>query len=151
MTTRPTPTCGAIRPFTFMVLATTSLLFAGCPAHDDAKVGEAETNVGVDTATSGTDTGVVFDTDTPTDTGTQSESTTSDPDSSTTPDADAGDTGNDADTSVCNGFGCPCQSNADCLDELCVEGPDGQVCSALCSTECEDDGYRCLPITIGGS
>ncbi len=72
-----------------------------------------------------------------------------------TPDGTAGN--ETSDTSVtpdgegpCNTFGCPCSSNADCLDELCVEGIDGRVCSRPCVTECPDSGFACVPITLGG-
>ncbi|MBL8787130.1 MAG: VCBS repeat-containing protein [Deltaproteobacteria bacterium] len=50
----------------------------------------------------------------------------------------------------CRTFGCACASNADCLDELCVDGPDGKVCSSPCVTECPQADYACLPIVVGG-
>lgn len=55
------------------------------------------------------------------------------------------DTGDDAltDASVCDAFGCPCSSNADCLDELCIEGPDGFLCTKPCVTNCPE-GYDCV-------
>lgn len=63
----------------------------------------------------------------------------------------AGQPDGDASEGPCNTFGCACSSNADCLDELCVEGPDGRVCSSPCVTECPEEGYACVPIVLGGS
>jgi hypothetical protein len=51
----------------------------------------------------------------------------------------------------CGGFGCPCADNADCLDGLCVEGPEGRICTINCVTECPSEAFACLPITLGGS
>jgi hypothetical protein len=48
------------------------------------------------------------------------------------------------------GFGCTCTSNADCLDELCVEGRDGNLCTRTCVTECPAD-FDCLTTSLGGS
>ena len=47
------------------------------------------------------------------------------------------------------GFGCPCLGNADCLDGLCIEGPDGNVCTRQCVTECPEN-YDCLTTSVGG-
>ena len=56
----------------------------------------------------------------------------------------------DTQSGQCATFGCACGSNADCLDELCIEGPDGRVCSSPCVTECPDAGFACVPIALGG-
>jgi hypothetical protein len=39
-------------------------------------------------------------------------------------------------------FGASCRTNADCLDEWCVEGPEGFVCTRECSEQCPE-GYDC--------
>ncbi len=65
---------------------------------------------------------------------------------------DPDDTTGDNDTSgPCNTFGCACSSNADCLDELCVEGPEGRICTSPCVTECPSDDFACVPIVLGGA
>ncbi len=46
-------------------------------------------------------------------------------------------------------FGCSCVGNADCLNELCIEGPDGNFCTESCIVECPD-GYACLNTSLGG-
>ncbi len=71
----------------------------------------------------------------------------------TAPDV-AGDegAGTDAggDTGECGGeFGCPCFSNAGCLDELCIDGPDGKLCTKTCSASCPD-GFDCVNTTAFG-
>jgi len=67
-------------------------------------------------------------------------------------DTAGGDTDAEPDTSgPCDTTGCPCASNADCLDELCLETADGLRCSETCITECSQPGFACLPITLGGS
>lgn len=82
-------------------------------------------------------------------------------DSATAPDTGGADGTTTGDTAAaedttpvgpCEGeFGCPCASNADCLDELCVEGADGLVCTQRCISECPDDAFSCLPIAISGA
>jgi len=47
------------------------------------------------------------------------------------------------------GFGCPCSGNSDCLDELCIEGPDGNFCTKSCIAECPVD-FECLNTSLGG-
>ena len=42
-------------------------------------------------------------------------------------------------------FGNPCNSGSDCSSGVCVEGPDGSVCSAPCDGSCPDD-HECLPL-----
>ncbi len=37
------------------------------------------------------------------------------------------------------GFGWPCSTNTDCISELCVEGPNGNICTRLCSLDCPED------------
>lgn len=61
----------------------------------------------------------------------------------------------DADTTpalcaVEGGFGCPCLGNGDCLDGLCIEGPDGNLCTSGCVEECPE-GFDCRTASIGGS
>ena len=46
-------------------------------------------------------------------------------------------------------FGCACVGNDDCLDELCIEGPDGNFCTKPCVAECPD-GFACLNTSLGG-
>jgi len=64
---------------------------------------------------------------------------------------DSSDPDGDTSGGPCNTFGCACSSNADCLDELCIEGPDGRVCSTPCVTECPGEDFACVPIVLGGS
>ncbi len=74
-------------------------------------------------------------------------------DTTPAPDTDVADTGPtiaDTNTGICNGFGCPCTDNSDCLDELCVDGIDGKICTDLCETNCEDPDFSCVPIGTGG-
>ena len=40
-------------------------------------------------------------------------------------------------------FGAPCVDASDCSSGLCVEGPDGSVCTTLCSDDCPTD-YECV-------
>jgi len=47
------------------------------------------------------------------------------------------------------GFGCLCSGNSDCLDELCIEGPDGNFCTKSCVAECPTN-YECLNTSLGG-
>lgn len=82
----------------------------------------------------------------PTDTLTDSQVDTAVPVDSAEPDTgDAADIA-ETDTGPCVGFGCACQSNADCLDELCIESADGFVCTKPCLTECPS-GYDCLLVS----
>ncbi len=50
----------------------------------------------------------------------------------------------------CRTFGCPCNSNADCLDEFCIESADGQVCTRTCIADCPAD-FDCLSVTSFGA
>ncbi|MCC6622838.1 MAG: hypothetical protein IT385_16370 [Deltaproteobacteria bacterium] len=50
---------------------------------------------------------------------------------------------------VAGGFGCPCSNAIDCLDGLCVEGPDGSLCTRACDAMCPA-GMDCLLTAIGG-
>ena len=56
-----------------------------------------------------------------------------------------------ADTSGgCGGaFGCACNGNSDCVDELCVDGADGRVCTRTCVADCPD-GFDCVSSTACG-
>ncbi len=54
------------------------------------------------------------------------------------------DTDDDAETSEgCRTFGCQCSSNADCLDEQCIEAADGSVCTRSCVADCPAN-FDCL-------
>ena len=48
------------------------------------------------------------------------------------------------------GFGCPCTGNDACLDELCVEGPDGHACTRTCTASCPN-GYACVVTSAFGT
>ncbi|MGM0575421.1 MAG: MopE-related protein [Myxococcota bacterium] len=64
-------------------------------------------------------------------------------------DPDAADAADDADDPPC--FGCnygPCEDNDDCYSGFCIEGPDGRICTDVCSAECPA-GFSCRP--VGGS
>ncbi|MFO0750973.1 MAG: hypothetical protein U1F43_35665 [Myxococcota bacterium] len=56
----------------------------------------------------------------------------------------------DAPDGQCGTFGCPCTSNANCLDGLCIEGPDGFLCTRTCITDCPD-GFDCLTTSAFGT
>ncbi|PIE18651.1 MAG: hypothetical protein CSA66_04280, partial [Proteobacteria bacterium] len=47
------------------------------------------------------------------------------------------------------GFGCACAGGDGCDSELCVEGPDGFICSRTCIASCPD-GFECLTISSSG-
>ena len=61
------------------------------------------------------------------------------------PDADASDLAQEI---LPGAFGAPCIDNGDCDSELCVEGPEGYVCTQRCITDCPE-GYNCRSINIG--
>ena len=44
---------------------------------------------------------------------------------------------------------CPCTSNDDCDNSLCIEGVDGDVCAKKCVADCPA-GYRCSNVDIAG-
>jgi hypothetical protein len=44
--------------------------------------------------------------------------------------------------------GSPCDDNRDCESKLCVAGPDGDECAALCEDECEP-GWSCKKVGDG--
>jgi len=69
------------------------------------------------------------------------------------PDAEeTGDITNDAaDSQGCTTFGCPCGSDGDCLDGLCVEDGNGPICSERCTTTCPAEGFACRPLVIAGA
>ena len=46
-------------------------------------------------------------------------------------------------------FQCACQGQGDCLDGICIEGPDGNICSRNCTSECPS-GFECITTSIGG-
>jgi hypothetical protein len=48
------------------------------------------------------------------------------------------------------GFLCACQAQSDCLEGLCVEGPDGGVCTRPCVDACPE-GFDCRMTAFGGS
>ena len=43
----------------------------------------------------------------------------------------------------CRAFGCPCVGEADCDSGVCVPGPEGGVCTVLCTDGCPAPGYDC--------
>ncbi len=50
----------------------------------------------------------------------------------------------------CGGeFGCPCSTNGDCLDGLCIEGVDGLFCTKSCIESCPS-GFDCVNTTALG-
>ena len=44
---------------------------------------------------------------------------------------------------------CPCKTNDDCDNNLCIEGLDGNVCAKPCLTECPS-GYKCSNVSVPG-
>ena len=65
--------------------------------------------------------------------------TPTDTDATTEPDGNEG----------CRSFGCQCNSNAECLDELCIESADGNICTRTCVADCPDN-FDCLAVTTFG-
>ena len=43
-------------------------------------------------------------------------------------------------------FGAPCSQNEDCLSNLCIEGPEGFICTMLCLEGGCPEGYMCSGI-----
>lgn len=83
----------------------------------------------------------VVDTATDTETSTDSETVVD----TTIPDTTA------EETSTCpSGFGCACTGNRDCVDELCIQGPEGRLCTRTCDANCPD-GYDCLFTSVDGA
>jgi len=39
---------------------------------------------------------------------------------------------------------CPCTEDDDCASSLCVDGPDGKVCTQFCVDTCPREGWACL-------
>ncbi len=128
----------------FTVAAAVLLVLGACHDASDAGAGAADVTANPDTTP--VDTGGNVDTSTGIDTviGTDANP----PGDDTTPVEDTS-VAEDTDDGVCNEFGCPCSDNSDCLEELCVEGPDGFICSEPCTTDCPDDSFACLLITTG--
>ena len=64
----------------------------------------------------------------------------------------ADDTGSNACGEAPYEFRCSCEANGDCESGLCVDGPDGGVCSQRCTLtrDCGGDGWRCIPLATGG-
>ncbi len=57
--------------------------------------------------------------------------------------------GSDA-TASCPGRAyCPCQSNADCDGDFCIESPNGKVCASVCVQTCKD-GWACNTVQSPG-
>ena len=117
---------------------------------DDAGTGTTDTAVEeiADTAVVEIDA-IVFDTqdsDAAPDTAVDSATTTD-----TTP-AETTDTATDTTevTEGCRTFGCECQTNSDCVDELCVESADGNICTRTCIADCPN-GFDCLAVSSGGA
>lgn len=50
----------------------------------------------------------------------------------------------------CRTFGCSCSGNGDCVDELCIEGADGNICTRTCIADCPAD-FDCLAVTSFGT
>jgi hypothetical protein len=59
---------------------------------------------------------------------------------------DSGDTGE----GPCDGVGCRCATNSDCVEGFCIEGLDGGVCTRTCISECPV-GFDCLLSTAYGT
>ena len=45
--------------------------------------------------------------------------------------------------------GATCASNAECQSDLCVDGPQGKICTVAC-TDCCPTGFNCAPYGTGG-
>jgi len=46
-------------------------------------------------------------------------------------------------------FGAPCKENEDCDTGLCIQTPDGRVCTKTCSEDCPE-GFACVKNITGG-
>ncbi|MGM0576485.1 MAG: MopE-related protein [Myxococcota bacterium] len=57
--------------------------------------------------------------------------------------------GQDAEQNLPEDFGEPCEDNEECLSGFCVQGPDGDVCTKLCSEQCPE-GYHCKGVQDAG-
>jgi hypothetical protein len=68
------------------------------------------------------------------------------PPSDTSPDV-ADSAGTDA-TILSGTLGAPCDKNSDCDSGFCVPGPQGKVCSQVCTDNCPS-GYACTAIGTG--
>ena len=62
-------------------------------------------------------------------------------------DGSGGEDGVVGDAAACRSFGCPCTQNDDCTEELCLEGPDGFICTEPCVTVCPEDDYDCKAVS----
>ena len=75
------------------------------------------------------------------------------PDVDTSPEDTGDDTGPDEDTPDTDTegrFGDPCSDGLDCLSGYCIAGPDGQVCTDLCTDTCPDESFTCRLIENSG-
>ena len=116
-----------------LALAALAPLAAAC--HDDAHRAAPGDTTSLPDAPDDSDADALVSPDAP------------DPDADATPDPDAppADTADGApgDTGPAPGaFGWPCDDNADCASDYCLEGYAGRVCSRTCDATC-DDGWSC--------
>ncbi len=132
----------AFRRILSPILALAALLIAAPACHDDAPVTQPDAAAEPDTDLPDTSTPDAADT----------EQDTPAPVDIIVPDLSQPDTGDTGDTGEgpCDGLGCPCAANGDCLEGLCIEGLDGGVCTRTCIAECPA-GFDCLLSTAFGT
>ena len=49
------------------------------------------------------------------------------------------------------GLGDLCGENADCMSDICADGPDGPFCTRVCTEDDCPGGYGCVPTSDGGA
>ncbi len=47
------------------------------------------------------------------------------------------------------GWGCPCEGNADCNSQWCVQTPQGKTCTVTCLESCPSEDWVCLQAAAG--
>ena len=73
------------------------------------------------------------------------------PTDGTTSEEDASDADEEEEL-VCDGVGgflCPCEESTDCQSGLCVDGPEGGICTEPCVDQCPD-GFQCKLLSGSG-
>ncbi|MFT7624640.1 MAG: streptogramin lyase [Myxococcota bacterium] len=143
-------------PLSVLILAS-ALACAGCGSEKDNPLkgaladvlsqSDAQTGT-TDGAADGSTTSTGEDGSTTTGDGTGSTGGQGDTGGNTASETD-GDSGDDGGPDLPADFNKPCENNDQCTTGLCIEGPDGKVCSMLCITACPED-WECEPVTNFG-
>ena len=135
----------AFLSFTPEVLLACFIVVAATGCGDDAVTGKAEAVIDVEEVIDIVTDIIIFETqETQVTNETAVETTVPDGTTETTL-ADVTPDGQDG----CRTFACECNGNSDCLDELCIESADGNVCTRTCVADCPAN-FDCLSITTFG-